>query len=159
MQVMISSIPLKIISTLLLTVLLLPVARSQTQSILIDLDSGQLPNDTGLDNRTLLSITDYERLGGKALKVIYAPSDSFGNNNVGETNWGAFETFDFEVYNPPAMRIHLFMIVILSAAVACGNETKIPPVEPTPIPTPVPELLLLGLCMTATAWSRRTKKR
>ena len=107
MQVMISSIPSKIISTLLLTVLLLPLAWSQTQSILIDLDSGQLPNDTGLDNRTLLSITDYERLGGKALKVIYAPSDSFGNNNVGETNWGAFETFDFEVYNPGRIALQL----------------------------------------------------
>ena len=31
--------------------------------------------------------------------------------------------------------------ILVGVAVACGSDTKVPPVESTPIPTPVPELL------------------
>jgi len=60
---------------------------------------GQLPNDTGTPD-TKLSIEERPELGGKALKVLYASGDSFGQTVVKVKDWKPFLTLQFDVFNP-----------------------------------------------------------
>ena len=49
------------------------------KSYLLNVGQGQVPPDTGMDDKTRMEIVDnVPELGGKALKVPFAPGDSFG---------------------------------------------------------------------------------
>src|SRR5262245_10256425 len=64
---------------------------------------GQVPPDTGMDDKTKPEIVeDFKELGGgKALKVPFAPGDSFGARISGASaNWKRFARFRFDVFNP-----------------------------------------------------------
>ncbi len=67
---------------------------------LLDVTGGQIPNDTGSDGATKMTIEDNAQLGGKALKVVFAPGDSFGVRTVKPRNWKPYITLEFEVFNP-----------------------------------------------------------
>ena len=54
-------------------------ARTLAKTVLLNVRGGQVPPDTGLENKTKPEIVDdVKELGGKALKVAFAPGDSFG---------------------------------------------------------------------------------
>src|SRR5215472_4449725 len=69
---------------------------------LVNVSQGQIPPDTGLDDKTRMEIVDnFKDLGGgKALKVPFAPGDSFGSRGGGSTNWKRFAVLRFDAFNP-----------------------------------------------------------
>ena len=74
---------------------------------LLNIAGEQLPNDTALDDKTKLSIEENAMLGGKALKVVYAPGDAFGNKGVGPSNWKGFISVEFTAFNPKSQPANL----------------------------------------------------
>ena len=74
---------------------------------LLSFAQGQLPNDTGSDGLTKFSIEENKELGGAALKVDFAPSDSVGVRSVSIKNWKPFTTVEFSVFNPTGEKINL----------------------------------------------------
>ena len=86
-------------------VLLLAAAMSAREAwarkdALLNVTAGQIPNDTGSDGATKMTIEDNAQLGGKALKVVFAPGDSFGVQSSKVRNWKPYITLEFEVLNP-----------------------------------------------------------
>jgi hypothetical protein len=67
---------------------------------LLNVAGGQIPDDTGSDGATKMTIEDKAQLGGKALKVVFAPGDSFGVRSSKVRNWKPYITLEFEVFNP-----------------------------------------------------------
>ncbi len=67
---------------------------------LLNVAGGQIPDDTGSDGATKMTIEDNAQLGGKALKVVFAPGDSFGVRSSKVRNWKPYITLEFEVFNP-----------------------------------------------------------
>jgi hypothetical protein len=67
---------------------------------LLNVAGGQIPDDTGSDGATKMTIEDNAQLGGKALKVVFAPGDSFGMRSAKVRNWKPYITLEFEVFNP-----------------------------------------------------------
>ncbi|MGO9111790.1 MAG: hypothetical protein ACLP9L_21395 [Thermoguttaceae bacterium] len=53
------------------------------QEALLNVGQGQIPNDTGSDGATTMTIEECKELGGKALKVVFAKGDSFGDRKPG----------------------------------------------------------------------------
>ena len=47
-----------------------------------------------------MTIEDCKELGGKALKVVFASGDSFGDRQARIKNWKPFISLQFEVFNP-----------------------------------------------------------
>ena len=45
---------------------------------LLNVTAGEIPNDTGSDGATKMTIDDNAQLGGKALKVVFAPAIPVG---------------------------------------------------------------------------------
>lgn len=73
---------------------------SEGTSYLTAVSKGQVPNDTGSDGGTKMSIEKLAELGGDALKVVFAPEDSFSDRTSKVKNWKQFTTLRFEVFNP-----------------------------------------------------------
>jgi hypothetical protein len=70
------------------------------KAVLLNVSNGQLPPDTGLDDKTRPEIVDnFKPLGGKALKVAFAPGDSFGVRTGPAKNWKRFAFFRFDAWN------------------------------------------------------------
>ena len=57
------------------------------QEALLNVGQGQIPNDTGSDGATTMTIEECKELGGKALKVVFAKGDSFGDRQARVANW------------------------------------------------------------------------
>lgn len=87
-----------------------PVVMDNKAAALVRPSLGQMPNDTGTDN-TRLSIEERPELGGKALKVVYAPGDSAGQTAVKVGNWQPFQAIQFDVFNPNADKVRLNLTV------------------------------------------------
>src|SRR5262245_31635050 len=67
---------------------------------LLQVTKGQLPTDTGLDDKTKPEIVDnYKELGGKAMKVAFAPGDSFGIRPGQPKNWKQYALIRTDVFN------------------------------------------------------------
>jgi hypothetical protein len=83
------------------------------KAILLNVGKGQLPNDTGLDDITKPEIVDnFKELGGKALKVAFAPNDSFGIKGGANKNWKRFALFRFDAFNPAKAPVALELMVV-----------------------------------------------
>ena len=67
---------------------------------LLNVTGGQIPNDSGSNGATKMTIENNAQLGGKALKVVFAPGDSFGVRSSKVRNWKPYITLEFEVFNP-----------------------------------------------------------
>ena len=67
---------------------------------LLSVTAGQIPDDTGSDGATKMTIEDNAQLGGKALKVVFAPGDSCGVRSSKVRNWKPYIAVEFEVFNP-----------------------------------------------------------
>ena len=78
-----------------------------TSTPLLSPSKGQIPNDTGSDDQSKLTIEKSTELGGDALKVIFAPGDSFGDRSSRVKNWKSFARVVFAVQNPGTETVSL----------------------------------------------------
>jgi hypothetical protein len=99
------SVPLLLTAALAACLLLVPAPTPgqppAQKLILLNVSKGQIPPDTGQDDKTKMEIVDnFKDLGGgKALKVPFAPGDSFGSKGGGSTNWKRFAVLRFDAFN------------------------------------------------------------
>ncbi len=81
------------------------------QETLLNVAQGQIPNDTGSDGGTAMTIEECKELGGKALKVVFAKGDSFGDRQARVANWKPFVSLQFEAFNPSQQKVPLTFTV------------------------------------------------
>src|SRR5262249_33506416 len=65
-------------------------APAASKEFLFEVARGQVPGDTGMDDKTTMEIVDSKELGGKALKVPFAKGDSFGIPKGAAKDWKKF---------------------------------------------------------------------
>ena len=109
-----SRLPILLVA-LLVAVLPFCAAPGQPPSpkeFLLHVTKGQVPTDTGMDDKTVAEIVDSKELGGKALKVPFAPGDSFGVRPGPAKNWKPFVLFRFNAFNPSSTMVALELTVI-----------------------------------------------
>ena len=80
---------------------------------ILDVAKGQIPNDIGSDRPDNVQMTVEEciALGGKALKVVFASPDSFGDRKARVANWQGFTSLDFDAFNPSQESIELTLTI------------------------------------------------
>jgi hypothetical protein len=78
---------------------------------LLPVSAGTLPTDTGSDGGTKFAIEERPELGGKSLKVAFAPGDSFGDRAARIADWKRFIALEFEASNPASGEIRLTLVV------------------------------------------------
>jgi hypothetical protein len=78
------------------------------KAYLLNVSKGQLPSDTGMGDKTLpVIVEDFKELDGKAVKIPFAKSDSFGGR-VGENkNWKRYAFLCFNAFNPATENVTL----------------------------------------------------
>jgi hypothetical protein len=98
---------------------LLGVASSQGQDtsskmILLGVNKGQVPNDIGSDDKTKPEIVDsFKELGeGKALKIAFAPGDSFGIRGGAAKNWKRFPALRFDAFVAGNAPVNLELTIV-----------------------------------------------
>ena len=75
---------------------------------LISPSKGQIPNDTGSDGQSKLTIEKQAELGpSPALKVVFAPGDSFGDRSSRVKNWKPYARLRLDVLNPASDTVNL----------------------------------------------------
>ncbi len=76
---------------------------------LLNVSTGQLPNDTALENQSKLTIeTGPRNFSEQTLKVIFADGDSFGvSRGASERNWQSFAAVEFTAFNPSTKDVQL----------------------------------------------------
>ena len=77
------------------------------EAALLNVGQGQIPNDTGSDGATTMTIEECKELGGKALKVVFAKGDSFGDRQARVANWKPFVSLQFNAFNPSQQKVPL----------------------------------------------------
>jgi hypothetical protein len=81
--------------------------------VLLDVGKGQLPPDTGQDDKTKPEIVDgFKGLGGRALKVAFNRGDSFGARAGSAANWKRFARLRFDAFNPAKEPVVLALTVV-----------------------------------------------
>jgi hypothetical protein len=112
------SVPLLLTAALAACLLLAP-SPGQGQATgqklyLVNVSKGQIPPDTGQDDKTKMEIVDnFKDLGGgKALKVPFHPGDSFGSRGGGSANWKRFAVLRFDAFNPAKEPVALELVVV-----------------------------------------------
>jgi hypothetical protein len=103
--------PFLLLSAAAFNLLLAAGTVSARQEALLNVEQGQIPNDTGSDGLTKMTIEDCKDLGGKALKVVFAAADSFGDRQARIKNWKPFISLQFEVFNPAKDKVPLTLTV------------------------------------------------
>jgi hypothetical protein len=85
---------------------------SAPRMFLLHVSKGQRPGDTGLEDKTHPEIVESKELDGKALKVAFAPGDSFGSRAGAASNWKRFALLRFDAFNPSPSPVALELTVI-----------------------------------------------
>jgi hypothetical protein len=78
---------------------------------LLNVGQGQIPNDTGGDGGTTMTIEECKELGGKALKVVFAKGDSFGDRQARVADWKSFASLQFGAFNPSRQKAPLILTI------------------------------------------------
>src|SRR5947208_2665675 len=98
------------------TVFLAPAAapgQAPPRSYLLQTSQGQVFNDIAMEDKTKPEmVTDVADLGGRALKVAFAPGDAVGVKGPKVKNWKAFETFRLDAVNPGKVEVRLVLTVL-----------------------------------------------
>ena len=87
------------------------VAAEPRREVLLAPSQGHVPSDTASEGATKFTIEDNATLGAKALKVSFAPGDTFGDRVARVTNWKPFEAIEFNALNPTAAPVPLKLVV------------------------------------------------
>jgi hypothetical protein len=93
---------------------------------LLSVSRGQVPSDTGSDGKTTFSLEENKELGGRALKVVFAPGDSAGDRVAQIKNWKPFATLEFEAFNPAAEKVSLGLTVIHKRSTTYQTRVDMP---------------------------------
>jgi hypothetical protein len=98
------------------------------KAVLLDVGKGQLPPDTGQDDKTKPEIVEgFKGLGGgKALKVPFAPGDSFGARAGANANWKRFALFRFDAFNPAAQPVALELTLVHARSTSYQTRVVVP---------------------------------
>lgn len=120
-------LPRVVLTGCVVLVLSLSFTLAQTpagKAILLNVSKNQLPSDTGMDDKTHPEIVnDFAELGGKALKIPFAPGDSFGGRVGAEKNWKRFALFRCDVFNPAKETVSLELTVV--HARSTSHQTRV----------------------------------
>jgi hypothetical protein len=80
--------------------------------LVLNVSNGQLPSDTGQDDKTFPQIVDnVPEIGAKALKIAFAKGDSFGGKVGAGKNWKRFAQLRFDAVNPAKTPVKLELAV------------------------------------------------
>jgi hypothetical protein len=94
---------------------------------LLQVSKGQLPNDTGLDDKTKPEIVeDFKELGGRAMKVAFAAGDSFGIRAGAAKDWKRFALFRMDAFNPSKDPVALELTVIHARSASYQTRVVVP---------------------------------
>jgi hypothetical protein len=96
------------------------------KAVLLNVAKGQLPSDTGMDDKTTPEIVDSAELGGKALKVPFAKGDSFGGKVGANKNWKRYAALRFDAYNPTKETINLELSVAHARSTSFHTRVAVP---------------------------------
>jgi hypothetical protein len=100
---------------------------SPAKTTLLDVQAGQVPPDTGLDNKTKPEIVnDVKELGGKALKVVFAPGDSIGTRPGLGQDWKKHAFVRFDALNPSKDDVSLELTVIHARSGSFQTRVVVP---------------------------------
>lgn len=72
---------------------------TERKEFLLNVSKGQIPNDTGNDGQTKMTIERAAEIGDSALKVVFASGDSFGDRLSRIKNWSAFDRLQMTIVN------------------------------------------------------------
>lgn len=100
-------------------------AHTQTAALL-DVSQGQLPSDTGSDGATKFALESQKELGGRALKIVYAPGDSAGDRIAKVTNWKQFDALKFAAFNPGSENVNLIFTVRHKSSTNVKTRVDVP---------------------------------
>jgi hypothetical protein len=83
------------------------------QEPLLDVARGQIPSDIGGNRPDNVKMTteDCAELGGKALKVVFAGPDSFGDRQARVANWKGSESLQFDAFNSGRETVRLMLTI------------------------------------------------
>jgi hypothetical protein len=99
---------------------------SGEKMFLLNVGQGQLPTDTGLDDKTKPEIVKSVELGGKALKVAFAAGDSFGIKTGPAKNWKRFALLRFDALNPSSAPVNLDLTVVHGRSTSFQTRVVVP---------------------------------
>lgn len=89
------------------------LAQDAGKLVLLNVQAGQVPPDTGMEDKTKPQIVDdMKDLGGKALKVAFAPGDSVGSRSGLNQNWKKHAFLRFNAVNPGKEDVALELTVL-----------------------------------------------
>jgi hypothetical protein len=96
--------------------------------VLLNVSGGQVPPDTGMDDKTRPEIVaNFKELGGsRALKVMFAPGDSFGARAGAVKDWKRYGLFRFDAYNPAANPVGLELTLVHSRSTSYQTRVVVP---------------------------------
>jgi hypothetical protein len=104
-----------------------PGQEATQKTILLNVSKGQLPPDTGQEDKTHPEIVDdFKELGGKALKVPFARGDSFGARAGGNANWKRFAFFRCDAFNPEQTPVTLELAVLHARSSSYQTRVVVP---------------------------------
>src|SRR5437868_3599767 len=104
-----------------------PPDTASEKTFLLNVGKGQVPSDTGQDDKTKPEIVEnFKELGGKALKVAFNPADSFGGRVGSNKDWKRFARFRFDAYNPGKEAVALSLNVIHSRSTSLQTRVVMP---------------------------------
>ncbi|MFO0863477.1 MAG: hypothetical protein U0744_02245 [Gemmataceae bacterium] len=83
---------------------------------------GELPSDTGLEDKTKPKIVNHPDLGEKTLSVPLAAEDSFGVGQAKVRNWASFKTLRFDAVNGESANVVLQLNILHAASKNFGTR-------------------------------------
>ncbi len=89
-----------------------PAQAPSGKAYLLHVSKGQLATDTGQDDKTKPELVEEKTLGGKAMKVVFAPGDSFGARSGRTKNWKQYAKFCFDAVVPGAGPVTLELTIV-----------------------------------------------
>lgn len=104
-----------------------PGQEAATKAVLLDVRNGQLPADTGMDDKTRPEIVEnFAPLGVQAMKVAFAASDSFGGRSGAQENWKRYAFFRFAAFNPAQKPVALELTVVHARSSSFQTRVVVP---------------------------------
>jgi hypothetical protein len=103
------------------------VAQEPPKTVLLNVQAGQVPPDTGMETKTKPEIVENVKdLPGKALKVAFAPGDSVGSRPGLGQNWKKHAFLRFDAVNPGTDPVTLDLTVLHARSSSYQTRVVVP---------------------------------
>ena len=97
------------------------------KAVLLNVSKGQVPTDTGMDDKTKPEIVEnVPELGGMALRVAFAKGDSFGGRVGANKNWKRYAHLRFDAFNPAKETVNLELAVGHARSTSFHTRVSVP---------------------------------